>query len=259
MLHVLTHDSHRSQSCLGSHTVDFTRSDLLGKLSIEHLTCQRSVHVAHTDRSTVLRRCLGHEEHADAVLCQCAEDAVVHTDHAYHAETLHRDERRVVDARDTLDGLRIVAQLSAYDSTCSLRVEGILDQYRYILVECRIYRRRIHHLGTEVAQLHRLHIAQLVDGIGSRYHLRVGRHESVHVGPYLQDAGIQHRRNHRCRVVRTATAQVGHAARILVRCDEARHHRHLGQFVEGLLDKHLRQFRVEQVLVMLALGLHEGT
>ena len=53
--------------------------------------------------------------YADAILCQGAEDAVVHTDDTHHTQTLHSDERRIVDARDTFDGLGVIHQFLAYD------------------------------------------------------------------------------------------------------------------------------------------------
>ena len=49
MLHVLAHDSHRSQVGLGDHAADFTHFDFLGKFLVEHFAGQRRAGLPHTD------------------------------------------------------------------------------------------------------------------------------------------------------------------------------------------------------------------
>ena len=71
-------------------------------------------------------------------------------------------------------------------------IEGVLDLDRYIFYADGIDGRRIDDLRTKVTQLHRLYIREFVDGIGCLDDLRIGCHESVHIGPNLQHFGIQY-------------------------------------------------------------------
>ena len=52
---------------------------------------------------------------------------MVHTDDTHHTEALHGDERRVVDARDALDGLGVVAQALTDNGSGSIGIERILN------------------------------------------------------------------------------------------------------------------------------------
>ena len=126
MLHVFTHNSYRSKPSLGFHRADFAHFDFLGELFIEHLAGKCRIFIAHADRSRVFRRSLRYEEHTDAVLRQSFEDAVVHADNAYHTQSGHRNEARVVDRRNTLDGFRRMVCLLLHDSARSIRIECIL-------------------------------------------------------------------------------------------------------------------------------------
>ena len=66
------------------------------------------------------------------------------------------------------------------------RVEGVLDDDRYILM---IYREdcwRVDDLCTEVAELHSLDKRQLVDDVSIVDDTRVGCHEAIDIGPYLE-------------------------------------------------------------------------
>ena len=109
MLHILTYDSHRSQVLFRLYRRNLSHLDFLGKLFIQHFTSQVGIRIAHTDRRGVLRRSLRHKEHADTILRQRLEDAVVHTNHTYHTKTLHGNQARIVNGRNTLNrfGLRV--------------------------------------------------------------------------------------------------------------------------------------------------------
>ena len=258
VLHVLAHDGDRGEVLLCLNGRNLSHLYLLGELLVQHLARQVGVRVAHTDGRRVLRRGLRHQEHADAVLRQSLEDAVVHADDTDHAQALHRNQARVVDGGDALDCLALrVGHLLLDDGARPFGVEGVLHPDGDVLVADRINRRRIDHLGAEVAKLRCLHVAQFIDGIGGGNHARVGGHESVHVRPYLQAVGVQ-RGGNDCRgVVGTAPAQVRHLARHLVCRDEARHQRAAGHRAEGLAHQPVRQFGVQHVLGVLLLRLDE--
>ena len=258
MLHVLAYDSDRRQVLLRLDGRDFTHLDFLGKFFGQHGTSQIGVGIAHTDRSRIFRRRLRYEEHADAVFGQRLKDAVVHTDNAYHTQTLDRDQRGVVDGRDTLDGLALrIGHLLLDDGSFAFGVEGILDKDGDVLVANGVDRGRIDHLGAEVTQLRSLHIAQLVDGVGSRDDARIGSHEAVHVGPYLQRVGVESGCDDGGRIVRPAPSQVGHVACRHVGGNEARHQRTFGQVGKGATHQSVGQFLVEHMLGKLFFRLDE--
>ena len=126
MFHVLAYDSHRSKSAFGFHRAYFPHFDFLGELFIEHLAGKCRIFIAHADRSRVFRRSLRYEEHTDTVLRQGLENAVVHADNAYHTQSGHRNEARVVDRGNAFDGFRRMVCLLLHDSARSIRIECIL-------------------------------------------------------------------------------------------------------------------------------------
>ena len=97
----------------------------------------------------------------------------------------------------------------------------------------------------------------MVDGVGALYHLRVGCHETVHIGPYLQTLGIQGGGYDGGGVVAAAAAQVGDVARGAVAADETGHQRYLRQAGKGLAHQGIGGLAVEHMLAVLALGLDE--
>ena len=97
-----------------------------------------------------------------------------------------------------------------------LRIEGVLHLDGNVLHADGINRRRINHLGTEVTELHRLDIRQLVDGIGRLDDAWVGCHETVHIRPYLQHLSVNGSCNDGCGIVRTTAPQVRRFARVAV-------------------------------------------
>ena len=106
MLHIFTYDSYRSQVLLRLYRRDLSHFNLFGKLFIQYFTCQIGIRITHTDRRRVLRRCLRYKEHTDAILCQCLKDAIVHTNHTYHTQTLHSNQTGIIDRRNTLNRFR---------------------------------------------------------------------------------------------------------------------------------------------------------
>ena len=83
--------------------------------------------------------------------------------------------------------------------------------------------RRIDHLGTEVAQLHRLDEREFRYDVRRVDDPRVGSHETIHVGPYFQQFGVQGSGNDSGGIVRSASTQVGHFARLAVARYETAH------------------------------------
>ena len=201
MLHVLSHDSHGSQSAFGFHRTDFSHFYFLGKLFVQYFAGQRSVYRPHTDRSRVLRRCLRNQEHTDAILCQSLEDSVIHTDYSHHTQSGHGYQARIIDGRNTLDSLGRMIGLLFHDCSRSFRIERILYYNRYILMANRIDSRRINHFRTKVAQLHCLHVTQFRNRISSTDNTRIGSHKAVYICPYLQNTCIECRCQNGSRIV----------------------------------------------------------
>ena len=258
MFHVVAHHGDRRQVVFGGDAAHLADLDFGGELPGEHRDGQIGVLVAQSDRRGVLRGGLRHEEDADAGPGQCAEDAVVDADHAYHAKPLNGHQTGVVDRGDSLD--RLVAPLHPLAGDERARrfgVEGVLDQDGDVAVVDREDRGRIDHLRAEVAQLHRLFEAQPVDDIGIADDARVGRHETVDVGPDFERLGVQRGGDECGGVVRSAAPQIGHVARGAVRGDEARHYRHAGAVGQTLPDELFGQIRFGDVLSEVGLRADE--
>ena len=146
-------------------------------------------------------------------------------------------------------------------------VEGVLHLDGDILHTDGVYRRRIDDLGTEVTQLHSLNIRELVDGVGRLDNLRVGCHESVHIGPNLQHLCIQSSCNDSCCVVTSATSQVGGLVAVAVTGYEAGNNGNgsVGSGItaadrsECFLHQFCSKLGVQGMLAVLLLGADEVT
>ncbi|CDD48284.1 unknown [Bacteroides sp. CAG:875] len=123
----------------------------------------------------------------------------------------------------------------------------------------RINGRRIHHLRPEVAQLHSLHVAQLLDRISRADDFRVGCHKAVHIRPDFQDIRIQRSRNDGSRVIRTTPSQVCDLTGILIRRNKSRHDGYLRYLTESFAYQLIGKFRVQNMLVMFFLCLDKCT
>jgi len=118
--------------------------------------------------------------------------------------------------------------------------------------------RRIHHLRTKVAKFGSLHITQFVDRVGTADDTRVGRHEAIHIGPYLQAVGLQCGSNNCSRVVRPTPSEIGHFACIFVGRDESGHQSNFrSQFPKCITYQFIGQFRIQDMLALLLFGLDE--
>ncbi|MPN09245.1 hypothetical protein SDC9_156534 [bioreactor metagenome] len=97
MFHVLPHHGNGCQVVFDNNFIDTPHFYLFGKLFAEYFLRKRSILCADSDGSAVFRRSLGYQEHADAVIRQCRENPLVHTDNAYHAESLDSDQGGIVN------------------------------------------------------------------------------------------------------------------------------------------------------------------
>ena len=84
MFHILTYNSHSSQSAFRFHRANLSHFDFLRKFFIQNIACQSSIFITDTDRSRVFRRSLRHQEYTDSILCQSLEDTMVYSDHSHH-------------------------------------------------------------------------------------------------------------------------------------------------------------------------------
>ena len=180
----------------------------------------------HADRCARFGRVLGHHEHADAPRGQSREYAAVHTDHAHHRRTAHGHHAHLADGRNTPDGAFARRGMAADDAALAFGVERVLHIDGNVLLANGVNGGRIYHLRAKVAQLHRLGVGQLVNGIGCRDDARVCRHEAVHIRPYLQCLGVEGCRQDGSGIVRTAASEVGRDARCGIRRDKSAGHGH---------------------------------
>ena len=119
----------------------------------------------------------------------------------------------------------------------------------------RINGGRIHHLGAKVAKLHGLGIRQFVDGESPRYDAWVGRHKTVHIGPYFKCLSIEGCRHYGRRIVGASTPQVGGHIGLSIAGYKAPHHSHPALFTAKSLGyQAVGGIKVEQVLVALMHG-----
>ena len=123
----------------------------------------------------------------------------------------------------------------------------------------RIDGRRINHLRTEVAKLHRFHIAQFVDDVSIADDTRVGSHKSIHVCPNFQYFCLKSSRNDRSGIIRATSPKVSNLTTILVARNEARHESHLRKFIERSLHQLSGQVRIENMTGVFLFSLDECT
>ena len=114
-----------------------------------------------------------------------------------------------------------------------LGIEGVFDLDGNVLDTHRINRRRINDLGSEVTQLHGLNVAEFVDGISGLDDAWVSRHKAVYIGPDLQDLSVKGCGNDACRIVATASSEVGCLIGIAVAGDKSGYNTDSRQFGKG--------------------------
>ena len=145
----------------------------------------------------------------------------------------------------------------ADDAAGSFGVEGIFNVNGYVLLTNGVNGGRIYHLGSEVAKFHRLGIGQVVDGIGRGNDARVGREETVDVGPDFQTFGTECSGHNSSRVVRATTSEIGGHAGLQVGGNETAHHCQTLQPTEMSCEQAVRCAEVHKVFIILRHGLHQ--
>ena len=235
MLHILANDCHRSQISLCKDRRNLSHLNLFRKFFIQHFTSQIGISVPNTDRGTVLWWSLRNEEYTDSILCQSLEDTVVYTDHTYHTQPLNSDQTRIIDRGNTFNGLTLrIGSLLLDNCSHSVRIERILYYNRNILMTYRIDRRRINNFRTEVTKFGCFYIAQFGNSISCWDHTRIGSHKAIHIGPYLQTAGIERCGNNGSRIIRTTTTKIRYVSRHLIRRNKSGNQRHFRNGMESL-------------------------
>ena len=257
-LHPVAHDSHCSEVLLALHFIYLSHSQLMSELLAYYLDCLVGLCILDSERNRILRSRLRYEEHRNAVVSQRAVQSLAHASHADHTHAQHRDERSIVDRRNTLDAVGAIVLAPGNECAWSRRIESILYEYRNILVINRENRRRINNLSTEIAKLHRLDKTQSVNNISLAYNARVGCHESIDIGPNLQLLRAKSRRYDGSRIVRAATTEVCYSARIGIgRYESAAKHNPVLLCVNVLLDKFVCQRHVWHILVPVRMRLYQ--
>ena len=217
MLHVFANDSNRSQTTFCRNRRDFTSIYLTCKLFFKHSYCQICITMLNGKRSIMLGRGLWNKEHAHAILRQRIKDTGIDANHTNHTQSGNRNQTRIVDGRNTLNGFPVFFRhIICYPCARGFRIEGIFDNNRNILMEHRIYSRRINHLRAKVTQLHCFQERQMVNHIGITDNPRVCSHKPVHIRPYFQAIRIQCRSYDRSGIIWTATSQISHFTTVLI-------------------------------------------
>ena len=150
-----------------------------------------------------------------------------------------------------------MAALPLDDGAGSVGIEGVLDQYGDVLGADRVQGGCVDDAGSEVAELHGLGVAELVDGVGGLDDLWVGCHEAVHVGPYLQDLSPELGRQDAGGVVGTSAAQVDDVTSVAVAGYEAGDHCDAAEACEGVAYQFPGEFGVGYLLVARLVGVDE--
>ena len=121
----------------------------------------------------------------------------------------------------------------------------------------RINRWRIDDFCTKVAQLHCFDVAQLWNHISRAYDFGVSSHETIDIGPNLEDACIQSRSNNARSIVASASSKIGHFTALGISTDETTYNTSLRNFLPSLLNEFVAQFSNETVLSGLEFCLDE--
>ena len=184
---------------------------------------------------------------------QSGKDALVHSDDSHHSQSCHGDERRTLDARNTLDGLPVVVYMVFDERTGMVGVEGVLHLDGYVLDADGIDGRRIDDLCTKVAELHRLDVGEFVDGVCGLDDTWICGHEPVDIRPNLQHLGSECRSYDACRIVAASTSQVGCLHRVSVARDEARYHAHPRHVFKRFLYQSVGELCIQRILSVFLL------
>ena len=151
--------------------------------------------------------------------------------------------------------MTLISAVGLDDGAGILGVEGVLHPDGDILDADGVNGRRIDDFRTEIAELHSLHVAQLVDRVRRLDHARIGGHETVDIGPDLQYLGIKGGGDDSGGIVTATTSEIRDLVGFPVAGDKTGHEAHARQIGEGLLDEFVGQLSIEDIAVVTALRL----
>ena len=180
------------------------------------------IEAVNTEADAVFRRTLGDQHYADPGTGHTGEQTTGHADHALHARARDVDHGHADQIGDALDLLVVVTAFGADQRAFALGVAGVLDQTGNMKLGDGRDSLGMQHLGTEVRQLHRFFIRQLLEQLGIRHQTRVAVIDAVYVGPDFAALGINTGGQHGGGVVGAVTAQNDGFA-FLVTGGKARH------------------------------------
>ena len=180
-------------------------------------------------------------------LSQGGEDASVYTNNTHHRKARNGQQRYVADTADATNGTFALRYIGSNHSTDIVRMPGIEHADGDIFCTNGVDCRRIHHFRTEIAKLGCLLIGEFRYSVGCGNESRVGRHESIYICPYLKHLSIELGRQDCCRIIRSATTEVGDFTGEAVSSNKAWTYHHMFAFFESLLHELRRQIRAERV------------
>ena len=120
-----------------------------------------------------------------------------------------REQADIVDGKDSLIRKSAPFDLRETDVPSDLRTKGILDPQRYPLLQRRLNGRRMDDLGTEVRHLHGFAIRHGRYRKRLAYFSRIGRQDTIHIGPDLDLPCLGGCAGNRGRIIGAASTERG--------------------------------------------------
>ena len=223
---------------------------LLGtKLLVQGRLGLCGISIGHGDADGVFARPLGDEDDVDAGQREGREEAAGKAGNADHAATADGDERDVLEGAQSGDatvGQRRVLALGGRNDEGSgaFRVVRQTDVHGDVFLGELGHRGWEDHLGAEVAQLHRLGIAEFIDDAGGGHHAGIGGHHARHIRPLFQRRGVEEAGGVGCAEVTASPAERGGGA-LGRRADEALHEEEVALVESGLTEMVTRGLHIE--------------
>ena len=167
----------------------------------------------------MLRAALRDHHDGDAFVAKRTEEPVRGARHADHAGALEIQQRNRLDGGQALH--RLGRRRERVDPRSRVRgSERVSNVDRQRALHRRRHRARVNHLGTEVRELHRFVVRQIVERHRFRDEPWVGAHHAIHVGPDMNFLSVQQCGKDRRAEVAAVSAKRGRDA-VRGRRDEA--------------------------------------
>ena len=250
MAHVFAHHSHCGEVLLQCGAVHCAICYFAGKFGIESLTGAWAILRTDAEGDAGFGTRLSHHEHTDTGIGHRGEDALVHTHYTHHRHTRNGYHTRLVHTRHTSDGILRRCGVLTNDTAFPVGLEGVFNVNRDIFYTDGEDGWRVHHLCAEVAQFCRLLVTQFVYGVGRRYDMRVGCHETVHVCPYFQRLCIECCSKDGSGIVRPSASEVCRYSAADVAGYESTHDGYFRHLFESLANELVCRFEVDKVFVV---------